>query len=411
MNWVSSWGGRIAAMVGNRGGPWGGSGGSGGSGGGGDSGSGGGSGDGSGGGGKGPRSPWGRPGPRRDRPEGSSGGGSVTSFDDWLKRSRDRIRGGIPGGGGGGASGPRRNWVIYGIIGFIILWVLFTSIHAVPPGSRGVVTTFGRYERTMNPGVGFTFPSPISQVQTVPVEEIRTIDIPSGNNEENLILTGDQNVIDLAYSVSWNISDPQLFLFQIRDPEQTIREVAESSMRSVVSRISLTDALGAGRGEIASRVQQNMQELLNEYGSGIQITNIAVKQSQPPEAVNAAFLEVTAAAQKAQSAQNDARAYALQLTARAEGDAAQFEQIYQQYRLAPEVTRRRMYYEMMEDVLARVQSTIVEAPGVTPYLALPEIQRRSQQQQQRPAATPAQPAQQGQQGQAQPAQPAQGQAR
>jgi membrane protease subunit HflK len=152
-------------------------------------------------------------------------------------------------------------------------------------------------------------------------------------------------------------------------------------MRAVIARVSLDDALGQARGDIANRVQQNMQQLLDEYRSGIQVQGVAVNQSQPPTAVNDAFLEVSAAQQKAQSAQNEARAYALQLTARAQGDAAQFDQIYQQYKLAPEVTRRRMYYETMEEILSRVDTTIIEAPGVTPYLPLPEVRNRQQQQQ------------------------------
>jgi membrane protease subunit HflK len=243
----------------------------------------------------------------------------------------------------------------------------------------------------MNPGIGFTWPAPVSRVEMVGVEEIRQVTIPeSGSNRENLILTGDQNVIDLAYTVRWNIKNPQLYLFQIREPDQTIREVAETSMRAVVARVSLDDALGAGRSEIEERVEQNMQQLLDDYGSGIQIQGVALNRSQPPTQVNDAFLEVSAAQQKAQSAQNEARAYALQLTAGAQGAAAQFEQIYQQYKAAPEVTRRRMYYETMEEVLSRVDTTIIEAPGVTPYLPLPEIRRG-----QRPQATP-----QVQQGQA-----------
>jgi membrane protease subunit HflK len=373
MKWLSSWGGRIAAMNENRGGPWGGGGGSG------DGGSGGG---GDGGDGGGPRSPWGRPGPRRRRPAGGSGPGEVTSLDDWLRRSRDKIRGGLPGGGGGaagGGGGMRRSYWFYGIIAVVILWIVLTMFHPVGAGSRGVVITFGRYDRTLNPGIGITWPAPISRVEMVQVEEIREIPIPGGDrNRENLILTGDQNVIDLDYTVRWNIKDPQLFLFQLRDPAQTIREVAETSMRAVIARVSLDDALGQARGEISSRVQQNMQQLLDEYGSGIQVQGVAVNQSQPPTQVNDAFLEVSAAAQKAQSAQNEARAYALQLTARAQGDAAQFDQIYQQYKLAPEVTRRRMYYETMEEILSRVDTTIIEAPGVTPYLPLPEIRRRQQ---------------------------------
>jgi membrane protease subunit HflK len=392
------WGGRIAAMSENRG-PWGAGGSGGGSAGGAGGGSGdgpgdgGGSGDGSGGGsgdggGGGPRSPWGQqPGPRRRRPGGpAGGGGEVTSLDEWLKRGRERMRRGLPSGGGGGM---RRSYWLYGFIALVLLWVLFTSIHRVGPQERGVVTTFGRYERTLNPGIGITWPAPISRLETVAVEEIRQVNIPEQRDRENLILTGDQNVIDLAYSVRWNIKNPQLYLFQLRDPEQTIREVAESSMRASLARVSLEDALGAGRAGIEQRVEQNMQQLLDEYGSGIQIQGVAVNQSQPPAAIVEAFNEVSAAAQRAQSEQNNARAYALQLTARAQGDATQFEQLYRQYRLAPEVTRRRIYYETMEEILSNVDKTIVEAPGVTPYLPLPEVQRR-----QRPAApvAPAAPA-------------------
>ena len=393
MKRILGWGGRIAAMMSdNRGGPWGsggsggGKGGSGGeSGGSGDGGSGGdGSGEGGGGGGGGgPRNPWGQPGPRRRRPGAPAGGGDVTSLDEWLKRSRDRVRRGFPGGGGG----LKRSYWVYGIIAFVVLWVLFTSIHRVGPQERAVVTTFGRYDRTMLPGIGLTWPAPISRVDVVAVEEIRQINIPEQRDRENLILTGDQNVIDLAYSVRWNIKNPQLYLFQLRDPDQTIREVAESAMRAVVARVSLEDSLGAGRSEIERRVQQNMQQLLDEYGSGIAIQGVAINQSQPPSAIVEAFNEVSAAAQQAQSEQNNARAYALQRTAQAQGDAAQFQALYTQYRQSPEVTRRRMYYETMEEILRNVDKTIIEAPGVTPYLPLPEVQRR----QQAAPATPAQP--------------------
>ena len=217
----------------------------------------------------------------------------------------------------------------------------------------------------------------VAEVQKLDVEEIRTITVPGGETE-NLILTGDQNVIDLAYSVRWNIKDPELYLFQIANPDATIREVAESAMRAVVARVSLDDAIGAGRSDVEQRVEQNMQQLLDDYGAGVAIQGIAITQSVPPAAVNAAFLEVSAAQQQAQSYMNDARSYALQQTARAQGEAAAFEKVYAEYRVAPEVTRRRMYYETMERVLSRVDTTIVESPGVTPYLSLPEIQRRQQ---------------------------------
>jgi membrane protease subunit HflK len=238
----------------------------------------------------------------------------------------------------------------------------------------------------MQPGIGFSWPSPIGRVQVIDVENIRTISIPDNSGTENLILTGDQNVIDLAYSVRWNISDPRLFAFQIAEPEGTIREIAESAMRAVVSRVLLDEAIGAGRAEIEQNVEQTMQQILNDYGAGIVIRGVAISQSVPPAAVNEAFLQVSAAQQQAQSDLNNARAYALQITAQAQGSAAAFEKVLAEYRLAPEVTRRRMYYETMERILSRVDTTIVEAPGVTPYLALPELRRNP------PAAQPQPPA-------------------
>lgn len=355
----SGWGARWGAMWSeNKGGPWGPSGSDGGSGGGDDGG--------------GPKSPWGQP-PRRRRPRGPAG--NVTSLDDFLKKSRDRFGGRFPTGQDG------RPYWLYGLGVFILLWLVFTSFHRIGPQEKGVVTLFGEYSRTMGPGINFSLPYPVERVQKVDVEEIRTIDIGSPDpNNENLILTGDQNIIDLAYSVRWNIRDPELFLFQIRDPEATIREVAESAMRAVVAGVALDEAIGAGRSQIEQDVERVMQQLLQRYRSGVRVQGVAIKQSDPPRAVNDAFKEVSAAQQQAQSYLNDARSYALQLTAKAQGGAAAFDKVYAEYRLAPEVTRRRMYYETMERVLSKVDKTIIEAPGVTPYLPLPEIQRRSQNQ-------------------------------
>jgi modulator of FtsH protease HflK len=351
MRWIFGWGRRLGAVLSdNRGGPWGPGGGDGG-------------GDDGGSGGGGPRNPWG---PRRRKPDRP--GGDVTSLDEFLKRSRDRFGGRFPSGG--------RPYWLYGLIAFIALWIVFTSVHRVGPQQRGVVTVLGRYSTTLRPGIGFSLPYPFGGVTKLDVEEIRTIPIPGGEGE-NLILTGDQNVIDLAYSVRWNIKSPELYLFQIASPEETIREVAESAMRAAVARVSLDDAIGAGRADIEQRVGQSMQQLLDAYGAGVQIQGVAISQAVPPEAVNQAFLDVSAAQQQAQSYMNDARAYALQQTARSQGEAAAFEKVYAEYRAAPEVTRRRMYYETMERVLSRVDTTIVEAPGVTPYLALPEVARRT----------------------------------
>jgi len=344
----------------DKGGPWGGRG---------NGGPGGGSGGGDGG---GPRNPWSQP-PRK-RPAGA--GANVTSLDDFLKKSRDKFGGKFPDTGG------RPIWA-YLAGALLLMWLLFTAIHRIGPQERGVVTRFGQYAGTLEPGMRFTFPSPVDRVETIDVEGIRTIDIGgaggAATGAENLMLTGDQNIIDLAYSVRWNISDPELYMFQLADPDDTIREIAESAMRAVVARVSLDDAIGAQRSQIEQNVENLMQEILNRYRAGVVIQGIAIRQADPPEAVNKAFKEVSAAQQDAQSYMNQARAYALQLTAKAQGEAAQFDKVYEQYRQAPEVTRRRMYYETMEQVLSKVDKTIVETGGVTSYLPLPEVARRRQE--------------------------------
>ena len=349
------WGARFGALFNeNRGGgPWGPSGG--GSGGDGD------------GGGRGPRSPWGQP-PRRRRTPGVPG--NVSSIEDFLKRSKERFGGRFPHQEG-------RPYWLYGLGVFLLLWLVFTSFHRIGPQERGVVTLFGQYSRTVNSGIAMTLPLPIERLQKVDVGQIRPTDVGSTERTvENLILTGDQNIIDLAYTVRWTIRDPHLYLFQIQDVDGTIHDVAESAMRAVVATISLDEAIGAGRSDIERRVAQVMQQVLDLYGAGVRIEGVAIKQSDPPAAVNNAFKEVSAAQQEAQSYINQARAYAQQVTARAQGDAASFDKVYEQYKLAPEVTRRRMYYETMEKVLSKVDKTVIEAPGVTPYIALPELQRK-----------------------------------
>jgi len=346
MKWIFGRGSRDGASLSdNRGGPWG---------------PGGDDDDGA---GDGPRNPWGQ---KRRKPA-RTGGGEPGPLDEFLRKSRERFGGGLPRDG--------RPYWLYGLIAFLVLWILFTSVWRISPQERGVVTTFGYYSRTMGPGIGFSWPWPIGNVRQLNVEEIRPLQIPGSG--ENLILTGDQNVIDLAYTVRWNIKNPELFLFQMVDPEVTIREVAESAMRAVVARVSLDDAIGAGRADVEQRVEQGMQQVLDDYGSGVQIQGVSINQSTPPQSVNEAFLAVSAAQQRAQSAMNQARAYALQKTAAAQGAAAEFEKILAEYRAAPEVTRRRMYYETMEQILQHVDTTIVETPGVTPYLPLPELPRRA----------------------------------
>jgi modulator of FtsH protease HflK len=322
--------------------------------------------------------PWGEPQQRGRRTLG--GGAAGTSLEELFRRSRERFGGNGGGGGGRGfRGGPDRSLIVWGILAVVVIWLVFTSMHSISPGQRGVVSRFGRYTATLGPGVSLTMPSPIDRVQKIDVENIRTIDMGTEGSDD-LMLTGDQNLLDLAYSVRWNIRTPELYLFQMAQPDETIREVAESSMRAVISQVTLNDAMGDRRAEIETRVAENMQRILDSYRSGIEVQGIAIKQADPPDAVNDAFKEVTAAQQDAKTYINSANAYALQLRQKAQGEATAFDKVYAQYKLAPEVTRRRMYYETMEQVLSKVDKTIVEAPGVNSYLPLPQLQKSAPKQ-------------------------------
>ena len=325
------------------------------------SGSGGGDkGGGNGGDGGGPRNPWSLP-PGGKRP----GRGAASTLDDLLQRARR--------GGGPGLPQGRRIWGLI-IGGLALVWILFTSIHQIGPRERGVVTFLGSYSGTLEPGFRLSLPAPISFVEVVDVANINLDNFPE--NGENLTLTGDQNIVDLAYSVRWDISSAPDFVFQIAKPRDTVRAVAETAMRAAVANASLNDTIGAGRARIEGQVQIMMQQILDEYKSGIRIQGVAIQKAAAPQAVDEEFKLVSAAQQEAQGNKNNANAYAQQVIAAAQGEAAEFDKIYEQYKLAPEVTRRRLYYETMESVLARTNKTIVEAPGVTPYLALPDLRRK-----------------------------------
>jgi membrane protease subunit HflK len=210
------------------------------------------------------------------------------------------------------------------------------------------------------------------------VEQINSIDIGSPDGTaENLMITGDQNIITLAYAVRWKIRNPEQFLFTLANPEQTVREVGESAMRAEIARAALTDAIGPQRAQIAEQVRERMQDTLDSYRSGIDVRGVDIKQADPPAAVDDAFKDVSAAQQDAQQYLNQSRAYAQQLLAAAQGASAAFDAVYAQYRLAPEVTRKRMYLETMENVLSKVDKTVIEPGSVTTYLPLQEIKKRA----------------------------------
>ena len=367
----------------------------------------------------GKKSPWGKPGGDKQPEDGEPG--AAGEPDATPPKGEDQPRGPrnpwLPGGGSEdrgrrsaniedlfkqrGPEGPKRfggpkftlpkgpggRSLVPIALGLVALaWIGFSTVHQIAPREQAIVTTFGKYSRTFNPGLNFSLPWPIESVSVENVSGIRLEQIPDGTAQK-LILTGDQNLVDLSYLIRWSIKDLKQFKFQLADPEETLREVGEAAMRASVAEHELDRVLsGAGRADIEQAVRTRMQAILDDYRSGIVVQGIEIQKTDPPERVVEAFKDVSAAQQDAAAAMNVARTYEQQLLAKAQGDAAAFNKIYEEYRLAPEVTRRRLYYETMESVLGKTDKTIVESGGVTPYLPLPEVRRRAQQ-----AATTAAP--------------------
>ena len=326
---------------------------------------------------KGPRNPW-LPG---------SGGGdeprrSANIEDIFKKRGPEG-----PRKGGGGPRGPNfqfpqrpggKSWLPVAI-GLVVLVGLGASmVHQVGPKEQATVKTFGQYADTLDPGIHLTLPWPASTVDIENVSEFRVIQVPSAG-DKRLILTGDSHLVDLTYFIRWSISDLPQFKYQLADPIDTVTEVAEAAMRAAVAEKTLDETFsGAGRAEIELAVSNRMQAVLNMYSAGITIQGIEIDRADPPKEVEGAFKDVSVAEQNADSARNQARGFAEQILAAAEGETAAFDKVYEEYRLAPEVTRQRLYYETMERVLSKNDKTIVETSGVQTYLPLPEIRKRAQ---------------------------------
>lgn len=316
----------------------------------------------------GPRNPWVPP------SQGAGNGRRGQTIEDLFKRR---------GGGGGGSGGPGfrlpqrpggGSWVPVAVGLIALVWLGATMVHRVSPQEKGVVTTFGAYSHTIDSGVSLTLPWPVQAVTVEDVTSIRRDSIPEGDGER-LMLTGDQNLVDLTYLVRWNIKDLKLYTFQLAEPDATVKEVAEAAMRQSIAEVSLNEAMGAGRAAIEANVRERMQRILDAYRSGVKIQGVEIKKTDPPAKVVDAFKEVLAAQQDAQSEINRAEQWANQLTQRAQGEATAFDKVYDQYKLAPEVTRRRMYYETMERVLSQTDKVILESPGVMPYLPLPGLKQ------------------------------------
>ena len=379
-------------MAGNSGGPWGGGGSSGGGGGnrgnnGGDRNSGGGR-----------------------RPEG--GGPGIPEIDDLVKRGQEQLRVlmGGRGGGGGQGGGPRRGGggpiftrgtIGLGVLAAIILWGL-SSLYTVRPEEQSVELFLGKFSQVGQPGLNFA-PWPLVSAEVIPVTREQTEDIGTGSRgtDAGLMLTGDENVVDIDFQVVWNISDPAKYLFNLRDPKPTIRAVSESAMREIIAQSQLAPILNRDRGLIADQLHDLIQSTLDAYDSGVNIIRVNFDRADPPEPVIDAFRDVQAAEQERTRTRNVADAYANRVLAEArgeaaqiveeaegyrarvvneaEGDASRFSAVLEEYRKAPEVTRKRLYLETMEQVLGDVDKIILDeqgsAQGVVPYLPLNELRR------------------------------------
>jgi len=330
--------------------------------------------------GGGPRNPWhpqGTEPPRRSagiedifRTGGKGGAGNGAGKGGGI---RSGGLGGIPGlpFGDGRALLPRA------VVLLVVLWFGSTMVHQLNSTQQGIVTTFGKYSHTIDAGLSLTAPWPIQRVAITDVTSIRRDSIPDSDGEK-LMLTSDQNLVDLSYLVRWNVRDLRNYAFQLKDPDATVREVAEAAMRASVAEVPLGEVMGgSGRAVIEQSVRVRMQAVLDAYRAGVLVQGVEIKKADPPAKVNAAYQQVSAAQQEARRDQSNAEAYAGQVIARAQGEAAAFDKVYAQYKLAPEVTRRRMYYETMEKVLANNDKVVVEG-STTSYLPLPELRRRAQ---------------------------------
>ncbi|MGR3662071.1 MAG: FtsH protease activity modulator HflK [Paracoccaceae bacterium] len=334
----------------------------------------------------------------------------IPDIDQIVKKGQEQLRVLMGGRGGngtgsGGGEGPKftRGTVGLGLLAVGVLW-LFQSFYTVKPEEQSVELFLGKYSQTGNPGLNFA-PWPLVTYDIVPVtrEQIENVGVASGSRGDNgLMLTTDENIVDIDFQVVWNINDPAKFLFNLRDPDATIQAVSESAMREIIAARELAPILNLDRGVIADQAHALIQSILDSYDSGMNIVRVNLDKADPPVEVIDAFRSVQAAEQERDRLERQADAYANRVLASARGEAAQlleqsegyraavvneaegetsrFLAVLEEYRLAPVVTRKRLYLETMEQVLGRVDKIIMDdtgGQGVVPYLSLNELQKNN----------------------------------
>jgi len=364
-----------------------------------------------------PGGPWGTPPPT---PPGGGNRGGGPDLDDLIRQAQDAVRRYVPSGGGSG-----RGLLILGAILFA-LWAA-SGFYRVQPDEQGVVLRFGAFDRTAAPGLNYHVPWPVESVETprVTTENLIFIGFRSGDGapapargpvgrdviEESLMLTGDENIIDIDFVVRWRIRDAGDFLFNTRTPEVTIKSAAESVMREVIGRTPIQPALTEARGQIEDSVRAGTQAIMDQYKAGVAITQVQLQKVDPPAAVIEAFRDVQRAAADRERQRNEAEAYRNDIIprargeaermmqeaqgfrdsqeARAKGEAQRFTSVLGAYQSAQDITMRRLYLETMEEILRRNPKVLVDdkLQGLVPFLNLTEPTRPGT-----PRANPAAPA-------------------
>lgn len=338
---------------------------------------------------------------------GSNGGGGQEppDIDEMLRKAQENFKSMIPGNMKGGLI------IVLALLAITMLW-LSSGLYVVNPGEHAVIQRFGKWQDTkVNPGLGYHFPAPIDKSTILNVQEIRNMNIGfietvtrNGSStqrdvaEESLMLTSDRNIVDLDLVIQWNIKSAQDFLFEIRDQENTIKKVAESAIREVVGQTDMFPIITRDRDTVASRAKTIIQENLDEYNSGVNITQVLIERAEVHPDVQNAFQDVQSAKQDAEDVQNRAEAYredilprargtAIQMlqqaeaykqstVAKAKGDADRFTQVYTAYLTGKDVTKERLFIETMEEVLRNANKIILDGDGgsgVVPYLPLDQL--------------------------------------
>ena len=350
-------------------------------------------------------SPWGSP--PGGGGNGSGRGPTPPDIDEIIRNIQKTIKRFIPGNGAKGGKP-----IILGLVILAIIWVA-SGLYRVLPDEQGVVLRFGKYAKTTQPGLNYHIPYPVETVLTPKVTKVNRMDVgfrsetDSGFSsggvadvpEESLMLTGDENIVNIDFSVFWVIKDAGKFLFKIQDPQGTVKAAAETAMREVIAKSAIQPILTEGRASIEIETQEIIQSILDEYNSGIEITQVQTQKADPPDQVIDAFRDVQAARADMERSKNEAQAYAndviprargeaqkilqaaeaykKEVVAKAEGEASRFVAIYNEYAKAKEVTKKRMHLETMEKVLADINKIIIDknaGSGVVPYLPLKELQ-------------------------------------